>query len=203
MEEDLKQLVGESETILYEGRPDRKCFILESVFNPLMPFALIWALIDLTILGGALITTEGRNILFIVIPFLLIHMMPVWIYLSGILFTVRKHKNTYYIVTDRAVYSSGGIFSKTYNQKPFAELSHVNLHRGIFDQKFGVGDIVMTSSQFGSTSGSASITIASISNYMEVYNLVKKLQQDIYTDVMYPNAKRPTENYGYNTKYRG
>lgn len=203
MENDLKQMIDGSEKILYEGRPDRKCFILESIFNPLMPFSLVWALFDLAILGGALVTTEGRNLLFFIVPFLLIHMMPVWIYLSGLIFTVRKHKNTYYIVTDRAVYVSGGIFSKTYNQKPFAELSHVNLHRGIFDQKFGVGDIIMTSSQLGSTNVSASITIASISNYMEVYNLVKKLQQDIYTDVMYPNDKRPSENHGYKTEYKG
>ena len=40
-------------------------------------------------------------------------------------------------------------------------------------------------------------------NYIEVYNMVKKLQTDIYTDVMYPNAKRPSENPGYNTKYKG
>ncbi len=49
----------------------------------------------------------------------------------------------------------------------------------------------------------SSITISSISDYIEVYNLVKKLQKDIYTDVMYPTDKRPAENYGYNTEYKG
>ena len=38
---------------------------------------------------------------------------------------------------------------------------------------------------------------------IDIYNLVKKLQTDIYTDVMYPNDKRPTENHGYNTQYKG
>ena len=33
--------------------------------------------------------------------------------------------------------------------------------------------------------------------------MVKKLQTDIYTDVMYPNDKRPSENHGYNTEYKG
>ena len=68
---------------------------------------------------------------------------------------------------------------------------------------FNVGDIRTTSSNLGPNNVSAAITISSISNYIEVYNLVKKLQKDIYTDVMYPNDKRPSENHGYNTKYKG
>ena len=47
------------------------------------------------------------------------------------------------------------------------------------------------------------LTIGSIANYAEVYQLVKKLQKDIYSDVMYPNDLRPEENHGYRTKYKG
>jgi uncharacterized membrane protein YdbT with pleckstrin-like domain len=204
MENDLKKLVGQGERILYEGKPDKKCFIFESIFNPLFPFALLWALIDFAVLGTILfsdVKDEGAGLF--VIPFILLHMMPVWIYLAGIIFTARKYRNTYYIVTDRSLYISGGLFSKTYKQKPFAELSHVDLHRGIFDQMFNVGDVITTSSQRSSEEGVSSMKISSISNYIEVYNLVKKLQQDIYTDVMYPNDMRPSENHGYNTQYKG
>lgn len=203
MENDLKQLVNENEKILYEGKPNKKCFIFESIFNPLMPFALLWGLIDFAILGGTLFSGVDSNIGLFMIPFMLLHLMPVWIYLGGILFTIRKYRNTYYIVTDSGIYVSGGIFSKTYNHKPFAELSHVDLHRGIFDQMFNVGDIITTSSQLSNNNTNASISICSISNYIDVYNLVKKLQKDIYTDVMYPNDKRPPENHGYNTEYKG
>ena len=120
------------------------------------------------------------------------------------------------MVTDKAVYASNGVFTKNYQSKPFAELSHVNLYRGIFDQMFGVGDVILSSNQmvtvepspavsYGSSNRTvySGITISSISNYADVYNLVKKLQQDIYTDVMYPNDLRPEENHGYNTQYRG
>jgi hypothetical protein len=47
------------------------------------------------------------------------------------------------------------------------------------------------------------IRISSVSNYTEVYNIIKKLQHDIYSDIMYPNDKRPKENNGYNTEYKG
>lgn len=198
MVEELKSMIGTDETILYEGKPDKKCFIFESIFNPLLPVAIIWAVIDMGFLGAAV----GDMQLFM-IPFMLFHLMPVWIYLSGVIFSFRKYKNTYYIVTDHAVYVSSGIFTMNLEAKTFAELSRVNLHRGIFDQMFHVGDILITTNQFTRKNVPAVLNINSISNYAEVYQMVKKLQKDIYSDIMYPNDLRPEENHGYRTKYRG
>ncbi len=209
MDNELRLMVGDDEKIIYAGKPNKKCFIFESIFNPLLPFALIWGIIDFGVIGFSM-TSKDEKAVFFLVPFMLLHLMPVWIYLGGALMSFRRYQNTSYIVTDKAIYASGGVFSRHYNTKPFAELSHVNLHRGIFDQWFGVGDIVTTSAQANPatmngrrTSTNAGISIDSISNYMEVYNIVKKLQQDIYTDVMYPNDLRPKANHGYNTKYRG
>lgn len=200
MENELRSMIGTDETILYEGKPDKKCFIFESVFNPLLPFALLWAIFDFGFIGNMQMMT-GMN--FIMIPFMLFHMMPVWIYLAGVIFSFRKYRNTYYIVTDQGVYVSGGIFTMNLEAKPFAELSRVNLHRGIFDQMFGVGDIRITTNQFTKSNTPAVLGINSISDYTKVYQLVKKIQRDQYTDVMYPNDLRPEENHGYRTKYKG
>lgn len=126
MVEELKNMVGMDETILYEGKPDKKCFIFESIFNPLLPFAIIWAVFDLGFIG---IGTGPMKVF--LIPFMLFHMMPVWIYLAGVIFSFKKYRNTYYIVTDHAVYISSGIFTMNLDSKTFAELSRVNLHRGI------------------------------------------------------------------------
>ena len=40
MVEELKSMVGLEETILYEGS-QIKMFYFESIFNPLMPFAIV------------------------------------------------------------------------------------------------------------------------------------------------------------------
>lgn len=202
MSEDLKSMVGEEEKIMWEGRPSKKCFILESIFNPLLPFALLWAIIDFGFIGGFSKFGTGEMGFFLV-PFFLLHLMPVWLYLFGVIFSFRRYKNTYYIVTDRGMYLSEGMFSKKYDMKPFAELSHVNLKRGIFDQMLNCGDVEATTSQMNQNGIPVSITFKSISNYDEVYKIVKKLQIDIYTDVMYPNDKRPKENHGYKTEYKG
>lgn len=209
MDNELKLLVGDDEKIIYAGKPNKKCFIFESIFNPLLPIALIWGLIDFGFIGASMSSKE-EGLAFFMVPFMMLHLMPVWLYLGGALMSFRRYQNTSYIVTDKAIYASGGVFSRHYKTKPFAELSHVDLHRGIFDQWFGVGDIITTSAQANPvtrngrmSSTNAGISIDSISDYIEVYNIVKKLQQDIYTDVMYPNDLRPKTNHGYSTKYRG
>lgn len=202
MTAELRAIIGSEETVLYEGKPNKKCHIFESIFNPLLPIAVIWAIIDFGIMGVSLFADSG-GMLFFLIPFMLLHLMPVWIYLGGVISSSIRYKNTEYVVTDRAIYISSGVITKNINAKPFAELSHINLHRGVFDQMFNVGDIIATTNQYDSKGRPTTITISSISNYIEVYNMVKKLQTDIYTDVMYPNAMRPDHNPGYNTKYRG
>lgn len=202
MKEDLRRMISPDERIMWEGKPDKKCFIFEAIFNPLLPFALIWALIDFSILGVSIFDSSGNFLLFM-IPFFALHLMPVWMYLFGVLLSVKKYNNTYYIVTDRSIYVSTGVISKSILSKPFAEMSHIDLHRGFFDQRFGVGDVICTSNQVGVNGVSDLINISSIGNYTDVYNLVKKLQQDIYSDIMYPNDKRPSENHGYNTEYKG
>ena len=62
MLEELKAIVGSNEKILYEGKPNKKCYIFESIFNPLLPFALLWAIIDFSILGGAFFAEDSGNL---------------------------------------------------------------------------------------------------------------------------------------------
>ena len=207
IKEELKAAVGNDENILWSGTPDKLCFILEGIFNPLLPFALIWAIFDLGFLSAMLFNepiNEATPVLLFIIPFFLLHLMPVWIYIGGCFLVFRKYQNTAYIVTDKAIYTSGGFISYTIESKPFAELSHINFHRGIFDQMLGVGDVIATSEHDGYNTRQnlfRGITIADIKEYKQVYQLIKQLQTDIYADTMYPNDLRPAENHGYKTKY--
>ncbi len=214
---ELELMVGKDEKILWQGKPNKRCFILEGLFNPMLPIALVWFLFDslfiAIFIGGA--ATSGAPAVFSIFPliFFLFHLMPVWIYLGGVIFVFRKYQHTEYIVTDKGVYISGGLFSYTCNMKPFTELARVNIHRGIIDQIIGVGDVVLTSNNIADLYSSnirvngrpldVGTTIADIKDYRKVFEIIKKLQEDIYTDTMYPNNLRPEENQGYRTKYNG
>ena len=202
---DLELMVGKNETILWRGKPNKKCFLLESVFNPLLPFALIWGLIDFGVIFGLSFGGAMSGASFFIVPFFLLHLMPVWLYIGGVFLAVRKYKNTEYIITDRGIYVSGGTFSYTYEMKPFTDLSHINIHRGIFDQWLGVGDVVSicNHSSYNSQDSHSShgLTICDIADYREVFSMVKQLQTDIYADTQYPNDLRPAQNHGYQTQY--
>lgn len=209
---ELELMVGKDEKILWQGKPNKRCFILEGIFNPLLPFALVWFLFDLafiaTFIGVGGTSEIPENLFLLPLIFILFHMMPVWIYLGGVIFVIRRYKHIEYIITDKGVYISGGLFSYTCNMKPFTELARVNIHRGMIDQMIGVGDVVLTSNNVADLYSSSrplnvGITIADIKDYRKVYEIIKKLQEDIYTDTMYPNDLRPTENHGYKTNYDG
>ena len=213
---DLEQMVGTDERIVWRGRPKKSCFILESIFNSMLPIALIWGLFDIVVISmivgdWGLDTGEitGGNVgKAVIIGGMFLHMMPVWIYLFGVLSSVLKHKHTEYIVTDKGVYISGGVFTFTYEMKPSTDLSHINIHRGIFDQMLGVGDVQLLCEHTGANTGSSGhahkgFNICDISDYQHVFQIVKQLQTDIYADTMYPNDLRPEENHGYQTSYKG
>lgn len=201
---DLEFMVGGNENILWRGKPNKKCFILESIFNPLLPFALIWGIFDIGIAGFTVIGGGSSMIGFLLIFFAL-HLMPVWIYLGGVFLCFQKYKNTEYIITDKGIYVSGGTFSYNYEMKPFTDLSHINIHRGIFDQWLGVGDVVTICGHEGYNSRQShshdGLTICDIPDYQQVFAMLKQLQTDIYADTMYPNDLRPKENHGYQTEY--
>ena len=69
------------------------------------------------------------------------------------------------------------------------------------------GDVTMTCGAGGkyTTAGSSfgsAFAIQDIPDYQEVFQLVRRMQTDIYADTMYPNALRPENNPGYNTQYQ-
>ena len=196
---ELLALVSPNEEILWQGRPDKTCFLFEAIFNPFLFLALLWGAVDFGFIT-AISTQEKIN--WIMIPFFALHLMPVWIYLFGVLFSYKRYRNSSFIITDHAVYISSGFIAQHYERKPFTEMSHVNLSRGLFDQWLGVGDVILTGNQaVNSVQYKGDINICDIRDYLDVYQLVKRLQTDIFADTMYPNDLRPPENHGYKTKY--
>lgn len=215
---DLRELITNTgETVLWEGRPKKSVTILEAIFNPMLVFALIWGAIDFTVIGGMAISGQMKNQGFgvFILLFMLVHLMPVWFYLFGVLGVFFRWKNTRFMVTDRGLYVSGGLLSFNYEMKPWTDISHVSVHQGVFDRMFGVGDVVSTcahiSTQIGTQVGIRNagghshghgLKIYNIPDFLKVFQMVSDLQRDIYSDTMYPNDLRPDTNSGYQTKYQ-
>ncbi len=199
---ELRSLARSDERIFWEGRPKEGVTVLEAVFNPLLPIAVFWAAFDLLLMGPNMLggIAQGDATAFPLFLFFLLHMMPVWIYLGGVIFAGLRWKNTHFMITERGMYVSGGIFSFHYEMKPWVDISHVRMHQGIFDRMFGVGDVISVCGHTDAHGGQG-MKIYNIPDYVEVFRLVNDLQRDIYSDTMYPNDLRPETNGGYRTRY--
>ena len=202
---DMRELVKPNEQILWEGRPDKRTTVLEGIFNPFAVFAIIWGCIDVFIFGVVMfVGSEEEGMLAFLIPFLLLHAMPVWIYLFGVLGVFLRWKNARFMVTTNGLYISGGILAFNYEMKPWVDIGHITIHQGIFDRMFGVGDVRFVcahSSTVEHSHGHSKMEIYNIREFKEVFGIVNNLQTDVYSDTMYPNAMRPGTNPGYNTQY--
>ena len=91
------------------------------------------------------------------------------------------------------------------------EFSQINIHIGVIDRIFKTADIIISDKNsyvfkrrgyFGYDTGNSFglFDIINIKDYEKVYKMIKDLQTDVYSDVMYPNDLRPEYNHGYRSK---
>ena len=191
----LRDEIGVNETIVWQGKKDKRVSVFEAIFNPLLIFALVWFIFDMQFISsflsyGGSFGTGAKSIL----VFFIIHLAPVWIYIAGVLTAGLKAKHTEYLITDRGIYIKSGIFTTTTEMKPFTDL-------------FRTGDVITTCSHISTTSSHSEnghfhgMNIENIADYEKIFRLVKEYQEAIYSDTMYPNDLRPSENHGYRTTY--
>ena len=200
----IETYVNNEEEILWKGKPNKAVFIKEHIFSPLLIFAAIWLVIDSGVLITMFSTGELNVQLVFIVPFFILHLMPVWIYLFGVIFAFSKWKNTEYLVSDKAIYALSGVFSTNCVRKTFQEVTNISVHQGIIDKRHNVGDIFIIAGVVTNGGGkvtSNNINIVDIEDYIRVYKLISKTGNDIFSDTMYPNDLRPKENHGYDTKY--
>ena len=209
----LRDLAKPNEHVIWEGRPHKMVTILEAIFNPMLVVAIIWGAIDFTFIGAAAFSMNeaddavGGMMGNFMLVFMLVHMMPVWIYLIGVISVFLKWRNVRFMVSTHGLYVSGGLFAFNYEMKPWTDIGHINIHQGVFDRMFGVGDVIFIcehhSYQNTNNHNGAHqhMRIYNIPDFQEVFKMVNNLQTDVYADTMFPNAMRPDSNPGYNTQY--
>ncbi|MCR5837407.1 MAG: PH domain-containing protein [Lachnospiraceae bacterium] len=182
---ELKMLVGSDENIFWEGKPERKCYVLKSIFNVMLPFVVVWTGFDgifiKAIFSGEM-ADSGIPTAFALL-FIMLHMTPVWIYIGGILTSGIRYKNAYYIVTDKAVYISSGIFAANTEVKMLSDITNVGFTRGLIEKNTGTGNILLNGHTDypvrGNSRTRSGFEIKSIKDYERVLKLIKDLQIDL------------------------
>lgn len=197
----LDNIINEGEQILWQGKPHKAAYISEPFFR-MMPFALLWLAIDIAIIVCIFkffmpnVNLGQGNIIYyaILIPFFILHLLPVWIWIFGTVKNSLEHKNIEYAVTDRRIVIRHGVIGIDFLSLFYTDIESVNVKVGLLDRLFKVGDMQIVAK-------STKAMISDIKDPYSVYKLIQKVSLDMRTDAEYPNQYRPEKNEGYNTAY--
>ena len=190
----------EGENLILSVKPKKRAYIINQVLT-MMPIAIIWLMFDSFFIVTAL--QSSTKMLFILIPFMALHLLPVWIWLANVLSANKKWQNTKYYVTDKRIIIQNGFIGENYQTIYYKDIKNVNLRIGIIDKLLNVGDIYFDLGSYRTSDSVKShvATFLDLENSKEIYIKLQKIVMDIQTDIEYPNALRPEKNPGYNTEY--
>ena len=192
------------ETVLLSIKPKKNAFVINKVLG-MLPIAILWLAFDSMFIGAAFSANMGGMTVFMLL-FMLLHLMPVWIWLGNVITANRRWKNTAYYLTDRRIIIQSGFIDRQTQTLYYKDIHNVDLRIGIVDKLLGVGDIYFDTGAYHMRKG-RQITdykmFLDIEDPHGVYERVQKIVMDIQADIEFPNAYRPEDNPGYNTKYSG
>lgn len=192
----IDSLLSEDEQVLLRAKPNKKAFILSRIFS-MFPIALIWLIFDGTFLYFFFteFAKNGLPTIFIVLicVFFALHLIPVWIWLSRVLTAYAYYKNNEFCITNKRIICKSGLIADIKNVY-FQDIVSVNVKVGLMDKMLKVGDIYVRSTN-------EAVVLFDIENPYAIGNQLQQIVNDIKTDIHYPNALRPEDNRGYQTKY--
>lgn len=188
------------ETILWRGKPKKSAFIASRSLT-MLPIAVIWLILDLGFIGGSLLSGE---MLWFIIPFFALHLMPVWIWLGSTLTAGKRWKNTQYYVTNKRIIMQGGFLAVNEKSLFYKDIRNAQLQIGLIDKFSGTGSVVFDDGYYDyhHRRRHPATKLEHLEDAQNAYSRIQKTILDIQTDIEYPNAYRPEYNPGYNTDYR-
>lgn len=187
------------EAILWRGKPKKGAFIATKSLT-LMPIAILWLCVDSTVFFSAFNSSAP----WFLIPFMLLHLMPVWLWLGSMITAGRRWENTNYYVTNRRIIIQGGFLAVNETTLFYKDLRNARVRIDLLDKLFHTGDVVFDNGIYYGNSRSQDRLphLEDLEDPYQVYERIQKIILDIQTDIEYPNAYRPAENPGYQTDYR-
>lgn len=201
----IRDMMDSNEYQLWEGKPEKVTYIIG---NPIMyVVALVWGAFDFAFIGMMFGVGGGLPMGFglFMIPFFLLHLMPVWIAIGGPIYRAINWNYIQYVLTDKRIYIQSGVIGRDINVVEFTDISEPEVNVGLIEKLRGCGTIRLTPSFYRNSRGNQQRSnkgaLLHIEDPYNVYKRIKQMSVDIKSDIHYPNALRPDENPGYNTKY--
>ena len=168
-----EDLLSSGEKVLWKGKPKKSAYVLGKSIK-LMPIAIIWGLIDITILITVFSQGElpGFAYLFL-LGFFALHLMPVWIWLGSMIKAAREMNSIQYMITNKRIVEVRGKQSLYFNAEiKLTEIENTSLKISFIDRILRVGDIYVSAEK------SKTIVLFDIPNSEFIRERLEKLVND-------------------------
>lgn len=197
----IERMLESDERILWRGTPDRLVYTIGS--PSFYIFAFFWGVIDIFLITLMVTASKdgGGPPVGFVLPFFTLHLMPVWIAVFGPLYRFFACGKVEYLLTNKRIYIQSGLVGTDIRSLELYEVQNLAVDVGVIQKMRGVGTILLTKNAEGRSGGNAKNKLLHIENPYEIYKLIQRVSLDVTTDYQFPNAYRPEENKGYQTKY--
>lgn len=168
-----EDLLTEGEKVLWRGKPKKSAYVLGKSIA-LMPIALIWGLIDITIIISVLSfgSLPGTVYLFL-LGFFALHLAPVWLWLGSMIKAAKEMNSIQYMITDKRIVEVRGRKSLYFHAEiKLTEIKETTLKISFIDRILKVGDIYISGDK------SKSIVLFDIPNSEFIRERIEKLVHD-------------------------
>lgn len=140
---DLYRQLKEDETILWEGRPNKRAYILtRTICDPII-FGTLWG-IFVAILATVFVSQlDVVDALFAVtvVAFLTVLEAPLWIGIYNIISIRAKYESIYYVITDKRILTRTGVATTHISSISYRDILDTHVNIGVIDKYCGTGSI--------------------------------------------------------------
>lgn len=141
-ENDKDNFLFSKEKILWSNKPNKKAFILNSIFKNLflVIFLIIFSIIFITLLFKNIQEITWYMILLTCVYFSF-WLIPVWMWIINVISSLKRYDKEEYILTDSRIIIKSGFIGETILGIKYEMINSVNLKIGLIDKLLKVGDI--------------------------------------------------------------
>ncbi len=168
LDEQIAKMFAIGESCVWFGKPQKKCHVLGAVLK-MLPFALLWLAFDSIFIIACFVgdfAGEIPGVVWgIIVPFFAFHLMPVWLWIAGIVKAVAGYKNITYCVTNERIIVKTGLVGTDIRSVLLKEVDSIDLSVGFLDKLCKTGDLKV----IGKT---INLSFSDLVNPEEVYTIL-------------------------------
>lgn len=141
----ISSLLDKDETVIWNGKPNKKGLVLDGVFK-MLPIVIVWLALDIafiTVMFAEGVFNENPSLSYIALPFFIIHIAPLWIWMSNILKSTSAYNGFEYVLTQKRIIIKTEVFGIDVRSVLLSEVTEFKIVKDTVDKLLNTGDLII------------------------------------------------------------